>query len=270
MRYMNYGESSAVTFSKGIREAFKGAFDLILPYRCMICGNVSDSEDRFGNYSTSYQTLYGERPGLHICGKCLSDLCANEEEWRWFLCLSNPVENDPCPGLALYMPFPYEGIVEKAVPGIKFGRKKEIARLFGFILGSYFREDEIRADLIVPVPLSEERLEERGFNQAAEMAYPVAKLNDIPFAEDCLLKTKNTGRQSEIRDTVIRAGNVAGAFAVSGRWDVTGLTVAVVDDVATTGATLHEAAKALYEAGAGKVLCIAFAGNRKTKNAEPY
>ena len=48
------------------------------------------------------------------------------------------------------------------------------------------------------------------------------------------------------------------------------IAVAVVDDVATTGATLHEAAKALYKAGAEKVLCIAFAGNRAVKNAEPF
>ena len=44
----------------------------------------------------------------------------------------------------------------------------------------------------------------------------------------------------------------------------------VVDDVATTGATLHEAAKTLYKAGAAKVLCVAFAGNRAVKNAEPF
>lgn len=44
----------------------------------------------------------------------------------------------------------------------------------------------------------------------------------------------------------------------------------VVDDVATTGATLHEVAKVLYKAGAAKVLCVAFAGNRNVKNAEPF
>ena len=102
------------------------------------------------------------------------------------------------------------------------------------------------------------------------IAYPVAKINSIPVAENCLVRTRDTGRQSDINDINKRAGNVRGAFEVSTNWDVTGLRVVVVDDVATTGATLHEAAKVLYKAGAAKVLCVAFAGNRNVKNAEPF
>ena len=265
-RYLN----SVYSVSESIRHAFKGAMDLILPYKCAVCGGVSDSEERFGDYNRLYGELYGGRHDLHICGKCLSALNPIEESRRCFLCLSNPVENDPCPGLPLYMPFPYRGIVEQAVPKIKFGRKNSLARLFGAILGSYVVNEGIKADLIVPVPLSEERLAERGFNQAYEIAYPVSKMAGIPISDDCLIRTRDTGRQSEIRDIGKRAVNVRGAFEVSGTWDVTGLTVIVVDDVATTGATLHEAAKVLYKAGADKVLCIAFAGNRTVKNAEPF
>ena len=253
-----------------IREAFKGAADLILPYRCSICGSVSDTEERFGSYNSLYSDIYGVRPELHVCGKCLSSLCSIEEDRRWLLCLSNPVENDPCPELALYMPFPYRGIVEQAVPRIKFGKQIEVARLFGCILGSLIKLENITADLVIPIPLSDKRLEERGFNQAGEIAYPIAKINDIPYADDCLLRTRTTLRQAEIRDTNERASNVAGAFAVSDSWDITGLTVLIVDDVATTGSTLHEAAIALYKAGASKVLCTAFAGNRLIRNAEPF
>ena len=123
---------------------------------------------------------------------------------------------------------------------------------------------------MVPVPLSQKRLEERGFNQASEIAYPVSKLTGIRFAEDCLIRIRDTKKQSEITDKNLRANNVSGAFGVSDLWDVTGMTVIIVDDVATTGATLHEAAAALYKAGAAKVLCVALAGNRSAKNAEPF
>ena len=190
-----YAKSNAV--SEEIKEAFKGAADLILPYKCDICGSISDTEDRFGNYGNLYKDLYGKEPELHICGKCLSSLNDSEEDRRWFLCLSNPVANDPCPGLALYMPYTYKGIVERAVPKIKFGKKIELARLFGCLLGSCLRSEEVKADLIVPVPLSRERLAERGFNQADEIAYPVAKLNNVPYASDVLVRFKDTKRQSE-------------------------------------------------------------------------
>lgn len=253
-----------------IREAFEGALDLILPFRCLICGNAADTEERFENYGRVYKAVFGKESELHICGKCLSALNISDEDLRWFLCLSNPVENDPCPGLPLFMPFPYKGILEKAIPGIKFGKKIELARMLGIILGSCVKNEGILGDLIVPIPLSEARLEERGFNQAYEIAYPVAKLNSIPVADGLLIRVKDTKRQSQITDTGKRARNVKGAFSVSEDWDVTGLRVIVVDDVATTGATLHEAAKVLLRAGASKVLCVAFAGNRVVRNAEPF
>ena len=262
--------NSGISISGEIREALKGAADFILPYRCMLCGSVSDSEDRFENYDGLYRQLYGKDPELHLCGKCLSDLISTDEQGRWLLCLSNPVENDPCPGLPLYLLFPYKGIIERAVPKIKFGRKIELARFFGCVLGSVLQDVGLNADLIVPVPLSKERFEERGFNQASEMAYPVSKLTNIRFADDCLIRIRDTKKQSEITDKNVRANNVSGAFAVSELWDVTGMTVIIVDDVATTGATLHEAAVALYKAGASKVLCVALAGNRSAKNAEPF
>ena len=111
-----------------VREAFKRAVDLILPFKCPVCGGVADTNDRFGNYEELYEALYGTESELRICGKCLSAVNTVDEDNRWFLCLSNPVENDPCPGLALYMPFTYKGILERAVPRIKFGKKIELAR----------------------------------------------------------------------------------------------------------------------------------------------
>ena len=262
--------STRIRIPSEIREAFKGAADLIFPYRCAICGKVSDTEDRFGEYKRLHRELYKTESDLHICGKCLADLNWQDEDARWFLCLSNPIENDPYPGLALFMPFAYKGIVEQAVPRIKFGKQIELARLFGCILGSFVKLENIRADIVVPVPLSHKRMEERGFNQAGEIAYPIARLNNLPYADDLLVRTRDTKRQAEIRDTRRRADNVAGAFSLSDNWDVKGLTVMVVDDVATTGSTLHEAAMALKNAGAEKVLCVAFAGNRQVKNAEPF
>ena len=248
----------------------KETLDFIFPERCCICGKLADADDRFSQYDDFCEAFGGESSELHICGKCLSSFVPYEPEKRWMFCLSNPYEGDPFAGLALYMPMAYEGQVKRAIPIIKFARNPVLACFFGCLLGSYLKSDGVSADLIVPVPLSPERMRERGFNQAAEIAKPVAAILGIPFAGDVLCRTRNTDRQTELKGNLARISNVTGAFETSDEWDLTGMTVIVADDVATTGFTLHEAAAALYEAGASKVLCVAFAGNRQVKNSEPF
>ena len=242
----------------------------IIPPVCDICGRLADADDRLEGYKSIYQKVYKATSSLHVCGKCLSLLCPNETDKRWFLCLSEPYETDPVPGQRLYMPFPYEGTASRMVPAFKFRGKKELARLAGMITGALMAEDGIVADIVIPVPLAKERLKERGYNQAAEIACPLASMLDIVYADDALVRSRDTTRQSDLKSGTDRYDNVHRAFSVSDNWDIEGLRVILVDDVCTTGFTLHEAAIALYEAGADKVLCVAFAGNRLVKNAEPY
>jgi len=241
----------------------------LLPHKCDICGRVADvTADDIPGYKNIYGHIYGMQPQLHICGKCLSQLNPVEGDLGWTLCLSNPYEGDPYPGLSLFAPFPYDDLCDVAIPKIKFEGKIELARFFGVLLGRIVKEAGIGADLVVPVPLSPQRLKERGFNQANEIALPVAYVLGVPVGQDVLIRTVNTGRQTECKDNESRILNVKGAFEVLPEWDVEGLTIVLADDVATTGATLHEAASALLDKGAGKVLCLAFASNRTVKNKE--
>jgi ComF family protein len=180
------------------------------------------------------------------------------------------MENDPYPDMTLFMPFSYGGVVDRALPKIKFSGKREIARLLGILIGNIIVSQNINCDLIVPMPLSKERFAERGYNQAYEMSFPVSVITGIPIGEDVLMRKLDTARQSGITDSTMRAVNVSGAFEVNGKWDLTGLRVMLTDDVATTGHTMHEAAMTLIEAGADDVLCCAFSGNRQIKNDEPF
>ena len=257
------GVSSVLAF-------LKETLNFMFPACCMVCGKLADADDRFTQYEDFCKAYNAKSSGLHICGKCLSSLAPNEPDRRWHFCLSNPYEGDPVPGLPLYMPLTYDGTAKSAIPAVKFGKKPKLANFMGCLLGTCLKSESVHADLIVPVPLSPSREKERGFNQAAEMAKPAAAVLGIPYAGDVLTRTKNTDRQTELRGSMARIANVTGAFKTSDDWDVRGLSVIVVDDVATTGFTLHEAAAALYEAGAAKVLCAAFAGNRQVKNAEVY
>lgn len=239
----------------------KLAMDKILPRNCLICGKDPDADGRIP---------YPVPEDFHICFSCLSRLVPQPPDKRFFLCLSEPYEGDPYPGLGLYMPFPYKGFFESAVPRMKFHSCPELAMFSGMLLGTYMAKDNVGASLIVPVPLSDKRLKERGYNQAALIAQEASKICNIPYSPDVLIRTRDTQRQTELSADMVRSMNVEGAFKVSPSFDVAGIKVIVVDDVATTGFTLHEAALELYKAGASEVFCCAVCGNRAVLNAESF
>ena len=105
-------------------------------------------------------------------------------------------------------------------------------------------------DLIVPMPLHPKRLAERGFNQALEIARGLRRHLGTPIEPRGVLRVKDTLPQTMLPYEE-RAKNVRGAFLC--KLDLSGTSVAVVDDVMTTGATLNELARALKRAGATRV-----------------
>ena len=113
------------------------------------------------------------------------------------------------------------------------------------------------AELVLPMPLSRERLAERGFNQALELARVLAPRK---LRSDLLLRVRNTPAQAEL-GLAERLRNVAGAFAVDPlkTQQVRGASIVIVDDVMTTGASLFAAAGALRRSGAARVAAIVLA-----------
>ena len=105
-------------------------------------------------------------------------------------------------------------------------------------------------EAIVPVPLHVSRLRERGFNQAHELARPLARHLGIPLRPGWLERTRRTDAQSDL-DAEGRAGNVRGAFVARVPSGIR--HVAVVDDVMTTGATLAACTLALKRGGVERV-----------------
>ncbi|MBO4635767.1 MAG: ComF family protein [Clostridiales bacterium] len=238
-----------------------GAADILLPHSCSICSSLASPDSN---------VTFDLPSGFHICGRCLSYLIPLDREKRWLTCLSEPYKEDPYPGLLLYMPFPYNAFFSVAVRGIKFSGKMQVAAFMGRLLGQTAKGDKITADASVAVPLSKQRLKERGFNQAQVICEEASSVLSIPVLPDALLRTRETGRQAELSNDMKRSENVRGAFEKAPYWDITGLDLLLFDDVATTGNTLHEAACALIRGGAGSVLCIALCGNRNVSNAEPF
>ncbi|MCE5181279.1 MAG: ComF family protein [Betaproteobacteria bacterium] len=107
-----------------------------------------------------------------------------------------------------------------------------------------------KPDMLLPMPLHPSRLKERGFNQALEIARPIAKWLNIPLAADACRRTRDTSSQAGLK-LKERRRNVRGAFACD--LDLAGKIIAVLDDVMTTGATLNEISRVLKSRGAVEV-----------------
>ncbi len=232
------------------------ALSSVLLPRCILCGNkVLPS-----NLGKRYK----------VCNECLSNLVPVDSEKRWLMCLSEPFKGDPIPKLVLYSPFSYSDRISHGIRKLKFHNRKEIGVFYGNLLGTIMKADKVNCDAIIPIPLAEERFRERGYNQAQIIAENAALILDVPVLDGVLVRTRYTKRQTELKNNGERFGNVVGAFKINGDWDVSGLSVILLDDIATTGSTLHEAADVLFRAGVKSVLCACFASNRIVKNSESY
>lgn len=130
---------------------------------------------------------------------------------------------------------------------LKFQHDTALVTPLARLLTEAVRQRPHPVDLVLPVPLSPSRLRERGFNQAVEIARPLARQLGLPFDPMGLQRVRDTAAQAGLH-LAEREKNVRRAFAC--RRDLSGLRIAIVDDVMTTGATLDEAAKTLKRAGA--------------------
>ena len=116
--------------------------------------------------------------------------------------------------------------------------------------------------LLVPLPLARERLRERGYNQAALLARELAQLTSIPLLDPSpLLKIRSTPQQAKAKSREERFEQIKNAFALRKEAStlIAGKRIILIDDVATSGATLNEAARVLKNGGASSVWGWVFA-----------
>ena len=165
-------------------------------------------------------------------------------------------EQDPPAHGAVRVAVDYAHPWDRVVMQLKFGARPEwgagLALLMAQCLDGTPRER--LPTRVVPVPLSPERLSLRGYNQAWEVARPLARRLGLPARADVLMRPVHLAGQAE-QDRAARLQRLRGVFQVSpnGRAWLAGQRVALVDDVLTTGATAAEAARTLMAAGAAEV-----------------
>jgi ComF family protein len=145
----------------------------------------------------------------------------------------------------------YEGSLRAILHALKYDGRRSVARRVGVRLRTAGADVLAGADAVVPVPLHSSRERARGFNQAREIA---RHLGLPPL--DILRRTRRTAIQADL-PAARRHANVRGAFVLKGSsGPLDGLTLVLVDDVSTTGATLNACAAPLLAAGATEVRAL--------------
>lgn len=211
----------------------------ILPPRCGYCG--------------------ADTPGLPICADCSADL-----PWNRCACpgCARPQSHpEPC-GRCAARPAPYDRAwtafelsapVQQAIHGLKYRGRLIEAHTLGNLIAARLPS---RPDLILPVPLHRWRLIRRGYNQALELGRALSAATGIPLDARAAVRLRATEDQIG-KSAAQRRQNVKGAFRITR--DLSGLRIALLDDVMTTGATLGELATACRKAGAARIEAWALA-----------
>ena len=151
----------------------------------------------------------------------------------------------------------FEGPVRNALHRLKYKREIALGEVLSRHLLDVFHFFGWQVDLVVPVPLGVARQAERGYNQSALLAKPLALGYGLPYHPRVLRKTRDTPSQVGL-SLEQRWNNVAGSFeALPG--SVEGRSVLVIDDVSTSGATLNACAEALAASGATQVYALTLA-----------
>jgi ComF family protein len=168
---------------------------------------------------------------------------------RCAACLASPRRFDAARAACLYDEYSREAILK-----LKHADRLDLAPLLARWISRSARDLIAEADALVPVPLHPGRLLKRRYNQAAELARPLARLTGVRYLPDALIRRHATESQGG-KSGSGRRRNVAGAFEVPPRRapQVAGRRILLIDDVMTTGATAEGCAWALKAAGALRV-----------------
>lgn len=232
-------------------------------------------KDPFG-YEAKTCLLCGIQSGCeHVCTTCQNNMSGNIIS-QCSLCgryIPEPVSHDYlCGECSDERPLfylarsagPYGGLLKDALYAYKYQRKRPLAFYFADQMSGIFLKERSFWDteLFIPVPLSQNKLRQRGFNQSLLLAEELGEFLKIKVA-DVLTREQDTQKQSRLNRRE-RIRNMRDIFTVKG--SVRGRKIILIDDILTTGATAGECTGVLLRAGAAKVGVLTVASGIRQKN----
>jgi ComF family protein len=239
-QYSNALEDCQPNLLRQVYGASKTLIHRLFPATCLLCLDA------------------GQRPALDLCKACEDDLPRNGRGCS--ICAApiagSAISCSACHARrpvfdAAFVPYRYEFPMVELIHRLKYGGQVAIARILGTVLAHRLAERGPPAvDVIVPVPLHPSREARRGYNQADEIARFAADILELPVANRIALRVRRTEEQAAL-PAIVRRVNVSGAFEVRAR--EVPASVAIVDDVLTTGATVDALALALRRAGCRRI-----------------
>ena len=213
------------------------ALDFLFPKSCLGCGR----EGQFICYKCHRSLPRVIPPVCPRCGKSQAGdaVCPSCVTWKSHID-------------GIRSPFRFEGVMRQAVHELKYRNLRALAAPLAGLMSDYLTSQQVPGDLLIPVPLHPKRLRERGYNQSELLAREMGKLVSLPVARDTVIRTRGTPPQARTLSLEDRRRNVAGAFSCRGD-ALRDTRVVLIDDVATSAATLDACAGAIKAAGAASV-----------------
>jgi ComF family protein len=216
----------------------------LLPHTCILCGHPSDRAQDL--CLSCFKDLPTPKASCNICA---SGLFAENNMLTCGQCLQQLRPFD-----ATFALFDYKTPVDRLLLELKFNQKLVNARVLGELMTEKIQTTWYKTrslpDVIIPIPLHSQRLRERGYNQAMEIARPIAKHCQIPINITACKRIKPTVPQATLIAKE-RETNVKQAFTTNIQWD--NYRIAVLDDVVTTGNTIREFCHLLKSNGAKSI-----------------
>ncbi|MBE6449160.1 MAG: ComF family protein [Alphaproteobacteria bacterium] len=237
---------------KKIIKLIRFIFDILLPPRCLICGEIVYKEN--GLCAKCFSKInFLSNQSCPICGRPYTFPIEDGNTLICGKCLSKP------PVLrGLKAVFAYDDFSKNLILPFKHADRTDLVPYLSKLMFKRGKEFFEEADCIIPVPLHWKRKLKRKYNQAALLALNIEKLSQKP----CLLSVLSrhrylTSQKNKTRKE--RLENIKNAFKVKDANLIKNKKIVLIDDVYTTGATLNECARVLYKAGAKDVVAVVIA-----------
>jgi ComF family protein len=151
----------------------------------------------------------------------------------------------------------FDGPIRNAIHDLKYRKNIALGATFAKYLVQLFRAYNWSVDIVIPVPLGKERQKQRGYNQSALLAQPLAQELQLLYNPNILRRIKETQSQVDLSYTE-RQNNVKDAFQAT-RQDIQGKSILIIDDVTTSGSTINACADALVKVGSKSIFGLTVA-----------